>query len=434
MAKPQTRPIVEVRFPPKLKFLFQPCRYKIIHGGRGGGKSWSVARALLTLGTQSPIRVLCAREFQASIADSVHRLLTDQIDNLGLTSFYTIEKATIFAANGTEFRFAGISNNVQAIKSYEGITHCWCEEAENIRKRSWETLIPTIRLAGSEIWVTFNAQLETDETYRRFVAEPPPNSVVTKLNWSDNPWFPDVLREEMELLRERDEDAWLNVWEGHPRQNLDGAIYAKELRAATEDGRVCRVPYDATKPVHTFWDLGWADNTSIWLAQVVGFEYRVIDHISGSQKPLNAYLGELQAKGYIYGTDWLPHDAKAKQLGTGRSVEELMRAAGRTVRIVPHLSVEDGINAARTVFANCWFDQERCADGLQSLRHYRYEMDERAGTLKRVPLHDFASHDADAFRYLAVALKNPVVPLPRPVREPWEYAHPNPPGTDWMRM
>jgi phage terminase large subunit len=194
------------------------------------------------------------------------------------------------------------------------------------------------------------------------------------------------------------------------------------------------VPYDATKPVHTFWDLGWADNTSIWFAQVVGFEYRVIDHLSGSQKPLNAYLGELQAKGYIYGTDWLPHDAKAKQLGTGRSVEEMMRAAGRTVRIVPQLSVEDGINAARTVFANCWFDQERCADGLQSLRHYRYEMDERAGTLKRVPLHDFASHDADAFRYLCVALKNPVVPPPRPVREPWEYAHPNPPGTDWMRM
>ncbi len=389
----------------KLKSLFKPHRYKIIHGGRGGGKSWSVARALLLAGYNDPIRVLCAREFQASIGDSVHRLLSDQITALHLDDFYTIEKATIAGLNGTEFRFAGISNNVQAIKSYEGITHCWCEEAENIRKRSWETLIPTIRRDKSEIWITFNPQLETDETYRRFVVDPPPKAVVIKLNWSDNPWFPDVLREEMELLKSRDEDAWLNVWEGHPRQNLDGAIYAAELRTATEAGRICKVPYDATKPVHTFWDLGWADNTSIFFAQVVGFEYRVIDHLSGSQRPLQAYLVDLQARGYVYGTDWLPHDAKAKQLGTGRSIEELMRAAGRTVRIVPQLSIEDGINAARTVFPNCWFDADKCADALQSLRHYRYEVDERLGTLKRVPLHDFASHDADAFRYLCVALK-----------------------------
>lgn len=405
MAMPPPR--IEARFPPKLEFLFKPCRYKIIHGGRGGGKSWSVARALLLLGYQGVERVLCAREFQASISDSVHRLLSDQIEALGLGDFYTIEKATIRGANGTEFRFAGISNNVQAIKSFEGVTRCWVEEAENVKKRSWETIIPTIRRENSEIWITFNAQLETDETYKRFVLEPPDNAIVCKLNWSENPWFPEVLRGEMAQLRERDEDAWLNVWEGHPRTNLDGAVYAAELRSAMESGRITRVPYDATKAVSTFWDLGWADNTSIWFAQVIGFEYHVIDHLSGSQKPLNAYIGELQAKGYIYGTDWLPHDARAKQLGSGRSIEELMRAAGRTVRIVPNLSVEDGINAARTVFGNCWFDAERCADGLQSLRHYRYELDDRMGTLTRRPLHDIHSHSADAFRYLAVSLKSP---------------------------
>lgn len=420
---------LDARFPPKLECLFRPARYKIIHGGRGGAKSWSVARALLIIGSQQPIRVLCAREFQASISDSVHKLLSDQIDALMLTDFYEIEKASIRGANGTEFRFAGISNNVQAIKSYEGITHCWCEEAENIKKKSWETLIPTIRRDDSEIWVTFNPQLETDETYRRFVLKPPPNAIVAKLNWSDNPWFPPVLREEMETLRVTDEDAWLNVWEGHPRHTLDGAIYARELRQATEDGRITKVPYDPTKPVHTFWDLGWADNTSVWFAQTIGFEFRIIDHLSGSQKPLNAYLQELQVKGYVYGTDWLPHDARAKQLGTGRSIEELMRAAGRTVRIVPQLNVDDGINAARTVFANCWFDAERCADGLQSLRHYRYEMDERLGTFKRVPLHDWASHDADGFRYLAVSLREkqkPSVPA-----SPRRHT-PTAAGTSWM--
>lgn len=399
------QPTVEARFPPKLECLFRPYRYKVIHGGRGGGKSWAIARALLILGYQNSVRVLCARELQNSISDSVHKLLSDQIYELGLGDFYTIENARIFGRNGTEFRFAGIKSNINTIKSFEGINYAWIEEAANVSKRSWETLIPTIRRENSEIWISFNPELETDETYKRFVLSPPSEAVVVEQNWSDNEWFPEVLRREMEELREKDPDAYQNIWLGKCRQNLDGAVYANELRASTEGNRITRVPYDASKPVHTFWDLGWADNTSIWFAQVVGFDYRIIDYHTGSQKPLQAYITDLQAKGYIYGTDWLPHDARAKQLGSGRSIEELMRAAGRNVRIVPQLSIEDGINAARTVFSNCWFDAEKCADGIQCLRHYRYELDEKMGTLKRVPLHDFASHGADAFRYLAVALK-----------------------------
>lgn len=394
-----------IQFPEKLEFLFQPARYKILYGGRGGAKSWGIARALLILGASKTVRIFCGREIQKSIADSVHKLLSDQIKALGLSGFYEVLQTTIRGKNGTEFLFAGLKHNVSNIKSLESVDVAWVEEAQAVSKASWDVLVPTIRKTGSEIWVSFNPELEEDYTYQRFVAKPPANAIVCKINWSDNPFLPQVLRDEMEDLKARDYDAYLNVWEGNCKQTLDGAVYATELRKAMEEDRITRVPHQAGKPVQTFWDLGWADMTSIWFAQPIGFEYRLIDYYQNSQKPLNHYLKVLQEKPYVYERDWLPHDAQAKQLGTGRSIEELMREAGRNVRIAPKLSLVDGINAARTIFGQCWFDSEKCADGIQALRHYRYEMDPDTKTFKKTPFHDWASHGADAFRYLAVSIQ-----------------------------
>ena len=281
----------------------------------------------------------------------------------------------------------------------------WVEEAQTVSKTSWDTLIPTIRKDGSEIWASFNPELAEDETYQRFVIKPPGEAKVVKINWSDNPWFPQVLEKERLERKERDPDGYQNIWEGNCRVTLDGAIYAKELRQAQAENRVRSVPYDAIKQVHTFWDLGWADNTSIWFAQTVNNELRLIDYYSNNQMPLTHYISVLQNKGYIYGTDWLPHDSKAKTLATGRSVEEIMVAQGRKVQIVPNLSVFDGINAARTVFNRCYFDEQKCSDGLQSLRRYRYEVDTDTRQFSGRPLHDYHSHAADAFRYFAVAIE-----------------------------
>jgi phage terminase large subunit len=194
------------------------------------------------------------------------------------------------------------------------------------------------------------------------------------------------------------------VYLGECRLTLDGAIYARELRECTEEGRVCAVPYDRTKPVNVYFDLGWQDLTAVWFVQHVAGEVRLIDYLEDSQRAFDHYLRELQRKGYVYGTVWLPHDAQAKSLGTGRSIEEMARGAGWRVRIVPRLSVADGINAARTQFPAMWFDRERCADGLQALRHYRYDLDAN-GQFSRNPLHDAASHGADALRYVAVAMQ-----------------------------
>jgi phage terminase large subunit len=411
--------VVNAEFPAKLQFLFKPKRYKIAYGGRGGTKSWGFARALLILGAQRPLRILCARETQKSIADSVYKLLCDQIEALQLQYFYSITKTNIVGANGTEFTFAGIrQSSVGDIKSYEGCDICWVEEAQIVSKHSWEILIPTIRKDGSEIWVSFNPDLESDETYKRFVLSPPKEADVVKVNWRDNPWFPEVLRKEMEELRSKSPEDCDHVYEGLCKQTVEGAIYRSELILTEKEGRICRVPYDAMKPVDTFWDLGFGDNVAIWFAQSIGFEFHIIDFMSDCLKDLSFYLKELHKKPYLYGNDYLPHDARAKTLAAGgRSVQQIMIAAGRKVNIVRQLGVMDGIAAVRAIFNRCYFDAEKCADGIQALRHYRYDFDDDLNTFKKEPRHDWASHPADGFRYLgvaikdAVALKKPTVPV-----------------------
>lgn len=394
--------IVRADFPEKLAPLFDSVRYKILYGGRGGCKSWGIARYLLIAGSKRPLRILCARELQKSIKDSVHRLLSDQIISMGLSSFYTILKNSITGKNGTEFFFEGLRHNSAQIKSYEGIDKVWVEEAVFVSKSSWNFLIPTIRKEGSEILVSYNPELEEDETHQRFVINPPTNSVVVEMSWRDNPWFTAELRQEMEDLKERDYQDYLTVWEGQCRQAVEGAIYAEELRAAQKEGRITSVPYDRALPVHTFWDLGWADNTSIWFIQKVGFEFRVIDFYQNSRKKIQHYMQILQEKGYIYGTDHLPHDGKAQQL-VGKSTQEYMENLGRNVTIVPAQNVTDGLNATRTMFEVCWFDREKCADGLQALRRYRFEINPDTGRESKVPLHDINSHAADAFKTFGTA-------------------------------
>lgn len=399
-----------VEFPVKLKPLFSDSRYVCLYGGRGGGKSWNICRFLLIIAAQKPMRILCAREWMSSLADSVHRLLCDQIMDLGLEDFYDMGKATITGKNGSEFRFAGLKTNVSALKSFESIDIVFVEEAANVSKYSWSVLIPTIRKEGSRIIISFNPELETDETYQRFVVNPPPNCQTIKINYDDNPYFPNVLKEEMEYLKRIDENAYNNVWLGFPKTFLEGAVYSNELIKAENENRITKVPYDSLKPVHTFWDIGFRDTTSIIFAQTIGSEYRIIDYYENNQLPIDHYLQELQGRGYIYGVDHLPHDAKAKSIGTGRSVEELMREKGRKVRIVPRLSIEDGINAARTIFQNIYFDKEKCSDLVQWLRKYRYEVNNGSLTNNK-PIHDGASHAADAFRYLAVMLREPKKPF-----------------------
>lgn len=395
-------------FPKALSFLFKPHAYKIAYGGRGAAKSWNYARALILLGSEKKLRILCARETMKSIRDSVHQLLEEHVKSLGLEHFYRIEKSAIYGLNGTEILFAGLRHNIDNIKSMEAINVCWVEEAQTVSKASWDKLIPTLfRVDGCELWITFNPDLESDNTYQRFVVDPPEGAVVAKLTYRDNPWFPAGLERERLESKKRNADEYNHIWEGVCINTLANAIYANELRAVDTEGRIRRVPYDPSKPVETAWDLGYGDMVSIWMWQQFPMEIRVIDYEEGVRQPIHHYIAELQRRGYVWGTDHLPWDGGLRGLGTGKSIEEIMKAAGRKVRVAPRLPISDGINAARNIFPLVWFDEARCASGLRSLRCYRYgEMQSYEGP-SREPLHDIHSHCADAFRTLAVSIRQP---------------------------
>ena len=396
------------QFPAKLKCLFEPkkSRYRVLYGGRGAGKSHSVARALLCLGIKDTLRILCCREFMISMKDSVHKLLVDQIYDMGIEAHYEVTQSSIRGLNGTEFIFAGIKNNINGLKSIEGIDYCWVEEANNVTQTSFDVLIPTIRKNDSEIWITFNPELPSDYTYKRFVIDPPTNAVVQKVNWNDNPWFPEVLDLERQSLRTRDFEAYQNVWEGYTRSTIDGAIFAKEMQRAEQDNRICNVPYDAVKPVIAVFDIGWADATAVWFVQFIGMETRLIRYYETNQTTISEILAKMQTFGYVYDTLYLPHDAQNRTISSnGRSLEEIVRASGYNVRIIERTPISDSINAARTIFSSCYFDKTHTTAGLDCLRHYRYDTNAETGAFSKSPLHDQYSHGADAFRYIGLMIQ-----------------------------
>lgn len=389
-------------FPEKLEFLFEPHRYKVAYGGRGAAKSWGFGRASLIIGSMETKRIVCAREIQKSIADSVHQLLQNQIKDLRLSHFYRVTDTYIEGKNDTLFTFHGLHHNVENIKSLEGCDICWVEEANKVSKSSWNKLIPTVRKDGSEIWATFNPELESDEAYQMFVVRPPKNARVVKIDWRDNPWFPKVLREEMATLRGRSEDEYMHVYEGHCKQMLEGAIYAHEIRRAQQEGRFTRVPWDASKPVDVIYDLGRADMTTMWFRQRVGFEARFIDYYQSRGYALAHYLKVLSEKPYHYGKHHMPHDADNELLASELTIRQQMEAAGHEVSIVPKLPIVDGINAGRTLFSRAWFDADKCADGINALKRYTYDVDPDTKQYSKNPKHDDASHGADGYRYAAV--------------------------------
>jgi phage terminase large subunit len=392
------------KFPNKLDFLFEPHRYKVAYGGRGSGKSWSMARALLIKAANEPIRVLCAREIQKSIKQSVHTLLNDQIQSLGIGAFYEVLESEIRGINGSTFSFTGLATNtVESIKSFEGCDIVWVEEAQTVSKKSWDILIPTIRKPNSEIWVSFNPNIDSDDTYTRFVVNPPENAKVVKVNYTDNPWFPEVL--EIERLHSiKTNPDYENIWLGECKAAVDGAIYANEIREAQENNRITQVPYDPMLKVHVVMDLGWNDSMSVILCQKGVSELRVIGYIEDDHRTLDSYSAQLKDMSYNWGTMFLPHDGQSKDFKHGISAEDIMRKLGWDVRIVPKADIESGIKLARMNFHRIYFDKS-AQRLVECLKNYRRSINS-ATNEPGAPLHDEYSHGADAFRYLCTSIES----------------------------
>jgi len=394
-----------LQLPEKLAPLYEPRRYKVMHGGRGGGKSWSVAAVLLTMAADRPLRILCAREVQKSMRESVYRLLCDQIVKLGLESFYRVLEAEIRGANGSLFTFAGLQQHtVDSIKSFEGVDIVWVEEGHGVSKKSWDVLIPTIRKEGSEIWVTMNPDMATDDTWVRFVETPSPDTWVCEINWRDNPWFPDVLNDErLKAKRTMTEEDYGNTWEGKARRVAAGAIYRREIDDLYADGRITLVPYDPLLPVHTVWDLGWNDAMTIGMVQRGPKHVAVIDYIEDHGRLLSWYVGELEKRPYRWGIDFLPHDGKTKDFKTGKSTEQILRELGRkNVQVLDRISVEEGIKATRMMLYRAYFSETKAGRLIECLKRYRRDINQRTGEAGE-PLHDEFSHGADMTRYIAMA-------------------------------
>ncbi len=396
---------MSIQFPEWASPLFTPRRYKVLHGGRGSGKSWAIARALLLQAAQKPLRVLCTREIQKSIKDSVHRLLCDQIQALGLGAFYEPFETEIRGRNGSTFLFAGLAQHtVESIKSFEGCDVVWIEEAQVVTKRSWDVLTPTIRKDGSEIWLSLNPDMETDETYVRFVSGRGADVWAQQVNWAQNPWFSEVLEKERQDTLRRDPDSYENIWEGVPKRVSEGAIYRIEVERLYADRRARPVPYDPMLPVDTVWDLGWNDAMTIGFWQRSSSEVRCIDYIEDSHHTLDWYVGQIEKRPYRWGKDFLPHDGRSRDIKTGKSSEEVLKEMGRRVHVLPADAIEEGIKAARMMFPRCYIDEDKCARLLECLKRYRRTINQ-ATHEPGAPLHDEFSHGADMFRYAAMAVE-----------------------------
>ena len=384
------RPTVRAQIPGAFRFLADPplgeARIRGSYGGRGSGKSWSFARQILVHGVERPLRILCAREYQVSIRESVHALLASQVEKLGLGDFYRVTPTTLFGANGTEFIFKGLKRDPAQVKSLEGIDLAWIEEAEAFTEKSWSILTPTIRKPGSEIWVSWNTGLESDPTHQRLVTNPPPRSIIRKVGYKDNPWLPDVLREEAEELRRRDPEAYAHIWGGEPwtrseSQILSGKVEVQEFEPLPSwDGPLFGA------------DWGFARDPSalvkLWLAD--------------SRLYVEAEAGGVG----------LDMDALAREFGTidGATVHKIradsarpetineMNRRGFNVVAAPKWagSVEDGIAHLRSYEAIVV--HPRCRRVVEESRLYRYKVDERTGAI--LPkARDEHNHWIDAIRY-----------------------------------
>lgn len=394
------------RFPEKCAPLFKPARFKALWGGRDGGKSWSIARALLLEGASEPLANGCFREVQKSIKDSVHQLLSNQIEELGLSEFYEILRDEIRGKNGTSFRFAGLSAQTRdSIKSFEGLNRAWVEEAQTVSKRSWDILEPTIRAPGSEIIVSFNPDMDTDETYQRFVVNPSPEVVSININWDDNPWRSKVLDAARERMQREAPEDFAHIYGGACRPAVEGAIYYNEVSKLRATNRLCNVPYDPMLKVHVVVDLGFNDYMSLLLVQRLASEIRVIRYIEDRLRDIPSYSQELHDLKMNWGSVWLPHDGAAKTLAAsnnphGATAQEQFNKLLWKTEIVPNIEKEQGIRKAREVFPRVVMDRTNASELLNRLGRYRRRVNSEGQA--STPMHDDQSHGADGFRYLAI--------------------------------
>ncbi len=416
---------LRVEVPKVFEPLLAPSRYKAAHGGRGSGKSHFFAeRLVLTSIKNQGYRAACIREVQRTLQQSVKRLIEDKIEAFGLGAAFEIQESQIRTPGDGLIIFQGMQNHTaDSIKSLEGFDLAYVEEAQSLSQRSMDLLRPTIRKEGSELWFAWNPRLDTDAVDMFFRGgKPPDNAVVVEANWSDNPFFPEVLREEMEYDYQRDPEKADHIWNGGYEVITEGSYFARLLSQSEKAGRIGNFPYDPALPVITAWDIGVDDHTAVWFLQENGRQVRAIGYYETSgdgaeQIIIDAMpevlvdrvkrsrgLAALERKPYRrFSKHHLPHDVKVREWGAGaKSRQQTLRELGvNPIFVGVAQKPEERINAVRSLLPSLYFNKETTGLGRKRLRNYRRRWSESLQTFQG-PLHDDNSHGADALGEFAV--------------------------------
>jgi phage terminase large subunit len=406
---------LDVQIPRVFQPLLAPdARYLGAWGGRGSGKSHVFAELAIIKALAGGVRIVCIREVQKTLKESSKRLIEDKLQahGLGPRQGFTIQYESIGCPGGGIVTFLGMQDaNAESIKSLEGYSVAWVEEAQTLSNRSLSLLRPTIRAPGSQLWFSWNARRKTDAVDKLLRGpELPTGAVVVKANWRDNPFFPDVLEQERQDSLRLEPDQYGHVWEGEYANVLVGAYFARQLADVRMEGRICRLAPDPLLPVRIFIDIGGtggkSDAFSMWAAQFVGREIRVLNYYEAAGQSIDAHLEWLGENGYRPARTvlWLPHDGATQDKVYAVSYESAFKAAGYEVKILKNQGTGAAmgrVECARRMFPAVWFDSEKTQGGIDALGWYH----ERRDSYRNIglgPEHDWASHGSDSFGMLCI--------------------------------
>lgn len=411
--------------------LLNDARDKVAWGGRGSGKSHFFAGLMIEDALAEPgnvgegLRAVCIREVQKDLAQSSKLLLETKLSQFGLGAAdgFRVYRDVISTPGDGLIIFKGMNDyTADSIKSLEGFKRAWWEEAQTGTAHSINLLRPTMRAAGSQLWWSYNPRRKTDPVDVLFRGEQTPTgAIVIKANWRDNPWFTAELEQERQDCMRMQPDQYGHIWEGEYISIAEGAYYASSLTAAKHEGRITELVRDPVLEMRAYWDIGVRDATAIWIAQFEGQQIKVLDYYEAVGQPLAAHLEWLRAKGYGSALCVLPHDGAKADAITAVRFEDHIRSAGFRVETVENQgkgAAMKRVEAARRLFPRIWFDETKCAGGLDALGWYHEKKDEQRG-IGLGPEHDWASHAADAFGLMAVHYEVPRISKPITYNTDW---------------
>lgn len=343
------------------------------------------------------------------------KVIWDGIDSEGFRFIDHIPSDIRTKRNDTEMKVELVNGSLIQIIGTDNIDSivgtnprgCIFSEYSLQDPKAWQFIRPI--LAANDGWAIFNFTPRGNNHAKQLLdlAEKNPDQwYVSRLTVDDtNSISEEVLaREKTEMQTQTGNNAlFLQEYYCSFDAPVEGAYYASQLLTAQSENRITTIPVEMDFQVNTYWDLGVGDSTAIWFEQTIGNEIRLIDYYETHGEGLTHYIKVLQQKGYIYGRHFAPHDIDVRELSSGKSRKEIAKSLGITFDIAPKLPIDDGINAARTIFNRLWFDKERCARGIDALKNYTKEWDEPNKIYKNKPEHNWASHGSDAFRYFAVS-------------------------------